>query len=709
MNPTLKRMVLCGTLAALFGCTPDGKVWEPPKRLWPKSFLGRDFWTIMWDGDYYADPHKDAKPPKSYNPELKAHPLFNDCGHFSSSGRTAPAGASNCVWRTIRENYTGPDARCDASWEAQRPFNDGKPYVIVLQNKRLDVRQLVGPAELDYADYAAFTNSMPNLVGFNMLSEWANDVKGIKGKADRLAPEDADKREAIRREWLDAEKTAGEAEYLKKYVDRRLALYYNDWSKCKPMSSCARYDHWEATWGCPVVEIETSASTGKSDMEYRWDYASAITRGAARQFGIQWSWYYALYCNGWTHDGQWKNDSHCSYSANGMAAEAKGEYWDGPQGGVSPSAMRRGMFFGYLTGANYCQFESRSALTKVDPETGKDVFAPMGANYAAFHAFVRSHTDRGCLYTPMALLAPTLEGMRSFGGNEKDSSFMIDAFLFTLYPGWKRGEGIRAGREGYLHASRFPTMCDYLVADSTQPVDKYLEALRCYPVAVLVGDHAESVDIAAPLKQYVSEGNTLVVNAIYLARAGFGADFTGVAWDGSAVTNAETYVFANLKLAGARTLDREADGRVLSTVWPYGRGKVVVTAPLRMTPKRAGTDNVNRMLAGTLKFPYVKRVFERVMAEHYPVKLLAGEVSWGLNRTPTGWWLWALNNRGVTKFVDTFEKVDLAATETVSFDVSKLKPKAVTELITGKSVTPRSDGTISFTIPAGDLAILELK
>ena len=64
---------------------------------------------------------------------------------------------------------------------------------------------------------------------------------------------------------------------------------------------------------------------------------------------------------------------------------------------------------------------------------------------------------------------------------------------------------------------------------------------------------------------------------------------TGVVWDGSAVTNAETYAFANLELAGAAPLDREPDGRIVSTVASYGRGRVIVTSPLRMTPKRAGT------------------------------------------------------------------------------------------------------------------------
>ena len=699
-----KPVLFCGLL---FLSSLSAPAWEPPDRLWPKPFLGRDFWTIMWDGDFYADPHPGRTPPESLNPELKRHPLFNDCGHYSSSGRGATSG-SNHVWRTVRENYVGLSPESDAAWEAVRPINDGKPYVITLQNKRLDARQLVGPVDLDYADYAAFTNSLPNLLGFNMLSEWANDVGGIENRMKKIPDEET--REAIRREWLDTRPGKGESPfpYLKRFVDRRLALYYNDWSKCKVMSSCARYDHWTASWGCPVVEIETSASTGRRDTEYRWDYGSMITRGAARQFGIQWAWYYALYLNGWTHDGQWKNDSHCNLTKKGREADTRGEVWNGSRGGVSPSVLRRALYFGYLTGANYCQFESRSALTTIDPATGKDILSPMGEHYAGFHAFTRAHPDRGCLFTPAAILAPTLLGIRSFGGIETDSAFMVDAFLFTLYPGWKRAEGLRQGREGYLHASRFPSMCDYLVADSTQSADRYLEALRAYPIAILAGDHAPDADIAAPLKTYVAEGGKLVVNAVYLTRAGFGADFTGVSWDGSAVTNGAQYAIAQLKLDGARTVKSDPDGQVIATAFTYGRGQVIVMSPLRMTPRRAGTDHVPRMLAGDLKFPYVEWIYDCILAKYYPVQLVSGNVSWGLNRTKTGWWLWALNNRGVTKFADTLERIDPAATEEVVFDIAKLNASAAKELVSGRDFR-LSGSRLSAVIPAGDLVVFELK
>lgn len=61
----------------------------------------------------------------------------------------------------------------------------------------------------------------------------------------------------------------------------------------------------------------------------------------------------------------------------------------------------------------------------------------------------------------------------------------------------------------------------------------------------------------------------------------------------------------------------------------------------------------------------------------------------------------------MTKFADTFERVDPSAAETVVFDVSKLKCGTAAEIVRGGKVA--FDGmTLSFAIPAGDVAVFEL-
>lgn len=48
-----------------------------------------------------------------------------------------------------------------------------------------------------------------------------------------------------------------------------------------------------------------------------------------------------------------------------------------------------------------------------------------------------------------------------------------------------------------------------------------------------------------------------------------------------------------------------------------------------------------------------------------PVSVM-GDVQWGVNRTRTGWLLYLINNRGVVKFVDTPEEIDVKKTARVT-------------------------------------------
>ncbi len=208
----------------------------------------------------------------------------------------------------------------------------------------------------------------------------------------------------------------------------------------------------------------------------------------------------------------------------------------------------------------------------------------------------------------------------------------------------------------------------------------------------------------------MKNGGCLVVNAVYLGRAGFGPDFTGVAWDGEKKFAGEAkHEVAALSVAGARVLEADAGGRPLMTSFRYGKGGVIVTAALYMTPKYDDRSSVSETIPGRLKFPWFDKVFTLLQKRLYPIALREGRVTWGLNRTRTGWWVWALNNQGVTKYPDVAEKIDASAAETVTVDVSKLKPTRATELLTGRPVPCRDDGTISFTVPAGGLAVLELE
>ena len=696
------------------GCLTGGTVsaWEPSARMWPKKFMGRDYWTILTK-DYYTskiDPmaqEVDPKPP--LNPKLRALPAFQDTGIYYSFGRNPPKGGK-ATWRTMRENFASLDKRDDKAWESFRPKNDGRPALCVVQHHRR-MNSLEGEIDLDYADYAAFTNGLPNLLGYSMLSEWVNDARSVSGRCARMSKTDPERAELVRRNW--GEETKGRfssIEFLKRFWDRRLATYYNDYAHCIPLSSCARIDHLQCVWGAHALTIETSGTTGQF-MEYRWDASTMITRGAARQFDMPWNWYIAQYSCGFTHDThKWVTDSRSSALPGGIKDAENGRPWLGPNGGLSPSIMRRALYMSYLVGANFTQPEYTGSFKYVDPATGRHALTRFGKDWVEFSDFTRAHPGRGALVTPVALLAPVKQFYTSFGGMGSPGGHMVDGAMFTLCPGVDRGEYVRRGGEGHLHASKFPQFVDYLVADAPQRRGEYLDALSCYRAAILVGNHDKDVDIAGPLHDYVKNGGCLVVNAVYLGRAGFGPDFTGVAWDGEKKFAGEAkHEVATLAVEGAKVLEADAEGRPLMTSFRYGKGGVIVTAALYMTPKYDDKRSVGETIPGRLKFPWFDKVFTMLQKRLYPIALKEGKVLWGLNRTKTGWWVWALNNQGVTKYPDTAEVVDASAAETVTVDVSKLKPARATDIVSGRPVSLRDDGTMSFTVPAGDLAVVELE
>lgn len=688
------------------GCLTGGTVsaWDPPERLWPRKFLGRDYWTIQTSSYYTSLKHsKNPKPP--YNPDLQVLPAFQDTGIYYSFGRGAPGGGK-ATWRTMRENFCSLDKSEDKKWESFRPKNDGRPAIVVVQHHRR-CNSLSGEIDLDYDDFAAFTNALPNMVGFNMLSEWANDARSIAGRCKSM--KDTNRAEVVLREWC-AEKPVGRfgsIEFLRRFWDRRLATYYNDYAHCMPLSSCARVDHLQCIWGAHALTIETSGTTGPF-MEYRWDAATMITRGAARQFDVPWNWYIAQFSCGYKHDtGKWVTDCNSAAGPDGIRNVKAGLTWRGPDGGLSASIMRRASYMSYLIGANFTQPEYTSSWMRVDPATGRHALTRFGKDWVEFSDFTRAHPERGVLVTPVALLAPTKLFYTSFGGMSSPGGHMVDGAMFTLCPGIDRGRYLKRGGEGHLHASKFPQFVDYLVADSGQKRADYLNALKCYPAAILVGEHDKDVDIAEPLREYVSGGGRLVVNALYLKRAGFDGKFTGVVWKGDTVPGESDHEVALLNIKGAKVLEKDACGRPLMTSFGYGKGEVIVTAALYMTPKYSD-KSVGMMIPGRLKFPWFEKVFEKLKEDLYPLSLKSGKVLWGLNRTKTGWWVWALNNQGVTKYPDIAEKIDESAVEKVEFDVSKLKASSVVELLSGKTV-PSIGGRISYTIPAGGLAIFELK
>ncbi len=686
------------------------------------NLLGRNYWTIM-TAEYYSVPEWPERKPTD-NPEVKKSFLFQDCGVYAYGGRGFPRNRGDAVtWPTIRENYCSADARDDAAWDRLDPkYKPGKPILAVCASKR-NFEAMSGRIDLDFDDYAKFTNSHPRVYAFSTLAEFDNDSRMHYDRIRKMAP--GPKKDLLEKEWgtTVATNRYERLRQLRQYFDRKVALYYGDLSKAMSERAAYSLEHVCAAWGVSIVAVETTGTTETSD--YRWDVMGMFARGAARQFSIPWEWYIALHSCGYTKDLK-------EWSISGANYHHKQPSFHSPRGGLSASLMNRIHFYAYLNGANFVQPEGRTSFTWFDPKTGKEEFTPRGRDFERYHQFTHDHPGRGSTFAHCAILTPFAQGYPAFGGSPmivcpyERFDNMVDGVFFTIVPPPKLNHKqlARIGVESNnLHNTSFAMSYDVLVPDSPQKPEEFLKVLTKYPVAYLTGMYQKDADIARPLTAYVERGGTLLLNALYLDR--FPNGFAGVVWDGRTTFDCGAratdergvsfdvkgeYDVADLKPAGVKTILADERGRILATAFRRGRGCVIVTAPLYMAPRwgdRKGYQVHEATEFGRVAFSFNEYFLRRFQDELYPVKV-TGDCQYGINKTPSGWWLWILNNRGVSKFIDTFEKVDESCASRVRVDFKTVAAKSCVELQSGERVA-LSSGGFDATIPAGAIRIFELK
>jgi len=682
--------------------------YQAPERHVPKQVLGRDYWTFFFSWKY-SDPMVKLEG-KWDNPELANLNMFKECGIVFWSGHLALP-KDKATWRTVAGNFGGKG--CNSWNNLAAAQKAGRPVTLMFHPKCRFSESLAGEVDLDYDDYADWRRDQPTLTSIRMQSEWVVDL--VQHQLGRDNPKFSDRLRAKLNEVWNTYAWTNRYDWLQRaywYMNRKLEIHYNDTALFESFRSANFVDHMAAAAGATTLVSETT-NTSDWNAEYRWDVSAMFIRGAARQFGIPWRWYVAGFFNGPTRDGGWENNSHA-----GMTS---------PEKGISPSSERRVCYYAYLNGAGGVEPESWSGnFFEEDKERGLMRLSERGRNFSGFHDFTKEHPDRGATYTPVAILVPLAQGYNTCGGKPwgfcdygiEDS--MVDGVFFTICPGFCRRELMREGKEGNLHNSRFAMMYDVLVPDTPQPPETFVAALGTYPAAVLTGKYPENVDLATPFKTYVANGGTLVLNAAYLRR---GFDFAGVESEGETFEvrgnfeddRGQTFPVAGVYDAlelnpkrGTEIVAKDAKGRPLITVAKFGKGKVVVVAPLWMAPKFEHdpawvidqTRNANRT------FSFTAYMLERLQHDLFPIRV-RGDIQYGLNRTKAGWWLWAVNNKGVTKFVDTAQVVDPAGVATITVDLGKIHAKSVRELMSGKTAGV-DGGAFWWEVPSGDIAVFEI-
>ncbi len=505
-------------------------------------------------------------------------------------------------------------------------------------------------------------------------------------------------------------------------------FFFDDPDKMIYLHSVMCVDHYLLEWGTALSILETT-----NQGPYRHQQGMASARGAARQYGKPWEWYMALCYHGCQENGEGDIGAAFPYylTTNQNPVVASGHI-RGPTCGLSPSLMRRDFFMGYLSGASIVQPETYPyAFWKYkDNKYGQYELSPHGKAMKAMYDFSQKFPDRGVSYAPVALLLPFNHAQSCYGGASfryfpmTRADTMIDAFQFTIVP---HSHDTRKGKEGCLSNNEFGDIYDVIRPDPPSgPVP--LAVLKNYSVAVLLGGFDLDKAVAKRLQQYVREGGTLIVNTRQLNN-NFPEDFIGAERTGkvggiegkvqtadgrATVTLSEPYDYDQIELRGARPLWIDQAGGIIASLNDYGRGRVVLTTVDFMVPRQAlnsqsgNAEHILSSLAEGKDLPLIKLLMRQITDEVLPVEV-RGDIQYGLNKVADGWWVYLINNKGVTKFTRTAEKLDPAATAKVTIALRDLKVTGGSELLTDKA--PAWDKTqklVTIDVGPGDIRIVKL-
>ncbi len=596
------------------------------------------------------------------------------------------------------------------------------PFVVYTSAGRPPFR-CMDDFRVDKTAYEKWKAEHPNFLGFWTGVEWDNEYVGPLCNA-KHAPESARKHgcseTSIQRMQAVLAKAVasrdGAVEGLRECHAALRRYYFDDPERMLFLRAGWCFDHYALEWGAGMVVAETT-DTGP----YRHQVSMFHVRGAARQYGKPWQWYIATYYNGCDKNGARSVNNEPNYLSTTRSSTPGSEENSGPGFGMSVSLSRRDKYLAYLAGASMVQHEDfpRAYCQPKEGNPKEWVLSPHGQAMKEWYDFTQRHPDRGASYTPVALLTPFNQGMPHWGGNawshfpSERGDMMIDAFLYTVAP---FSQDVRKGKEGCLANGPFGDIYDVLAPNPPRgPIP--LAVLSNYKVAILLGKFDVDAPLAQRLMEYVRQGGTLVLNSRQVNDR-LPAEFLGVKRtgrtaavegpiacraDGDTVALTEPYDFEPVEPCGAEPLWSDANAAVLASVNRVGRGRVVLTTVDFLVPRKQRS-----LMATVVDMPLVQLLMRRIVKEVLPLHV-QGDVEYGLNRVSDGWWVYLMNNRGVTKYTDTPEELNAAETAKVTVDLGALRVAGLRELRADKSLALKpGKNAFSIEVGPGDIRIVKI-
>ena len=638
---------------------------------------------------------KDRKPVPGTE-EIAKLPLFRDSWlYFHAYPKTDFRKIGKGEEMIRMDQFLNPEIRC----VIEQAEKAGRRYTIDARTRE-QLHLFDNQYRCDMEEYTAWKRKHPHFLAFT-VGEWCNDYLTLMPtKFDRAKKAGLVTQQEYETGLAKYKLPGTAAGIVKHYhwIFNTLQKYiYQSPQDMLLMHAFWNMGHVAGANGAKQIYLEVTNTTGQSYMAYRWQDALYFMRGAARQFGMRWSWYQASYFNGYDSKGKFVLDSQYGWNP-----------FRDPWGGMSRSLVLRGQYLGWLSGAFMLHNESATGTFVKQDGEGRYSLTPYGEDAARLYDLTQKH-DRGISYAPIALLTPYEMVQTVSGGNAWSytaeyplSLRMLDAFMATILPGYERPEKLREGNEGCLFNSPYGDVFDVLNPDA--PVTNPLQILPAYKAAVLIGDYKENPVMAEKLMQYVKDGGTLILNITQLSGM-FPESFTGIKRAGIKFSSGSYTLEKITLLDDARIVAKDASGNPLLTLHPVGYGNLIVCTAEYMLPN-AEILTMNEILSGTIKFDLIETVLKRLLDETLPVRV-EGNIQYGINSLSDGYLIYLINNNGVKKFTDKQEILDPAASAKVTVFLKDGILKTATELVSGNSLEI-SGNAISATVSPGGIAIVKL-
>jgi hypothetical protein len=483
------------------------------------------------------------------------------------------------------------------------------------------------------------------------------------------------------------------------------------WNKLIPAQSTSStaFAHALGRWGVKLIGMETAAVQPMFGMRI------AFTRGAARQFGTTLLYY------------------HAPNFGDTATTFTKGQNFAGPDNffhsrygvtmGPSLSWYRKSYYMYYMSGASAIYLEQGfDQFFKPGPGEHPFQLNPLGRITDEFMRFAARHPDRGIPYTPIAFLLDPAHGWDMtdypqwpFGISQIDRGdrALRELFGVAYYPGLVREAEPASGERQAFVPGIFGNIFDVLVAAEpavARTAPSPTDAIDSYRAAIVGGRINWSKPWADKLASYVRNGGTVIINSAQIN--GLPPELLGIRLTGTTGEahyahclapneppqdlHGQIFHYDKLELKGAQALIITTGNEPLVTINKVGKGKVIFVA----VPDLLGEDE--RMTT------FAAHLFVHLLADAAPVKI-EGDVEYLVNRTANSWVVTLFNDNGVFKPQQGLAQVDRTATVSATITSKNQKISAATEWLSESKLAVQNGSVVQVNIPAGGIAIVELR